>query len=457
MTRSHAALIIGWLALGPGTLLFPENADAIPGTTASLIDAPRSGSESLPPAEQAPGDPPPPVARVEIAPAAAAQDVAAADTRIPCLHTLSSNPLHENNTEDALCSDVIELHQPLSVQFGRRLAIGSGILGKTDGIRVDYRLRSGMTLQGVAGYPVLSSKDEFNTTRRMFGLSADTGTIARDWNLNAYAMGETDNAQLDNRAVGGILRYLRPKRSLLVFMDYDTNRDAMNAITASGAWKLPGKTTLSATIDVNNNAIHKRQKEHLQHSMAATDGWTWVLPDDRIKHYTSQQQREVTTRGLSLSHTFSQRLKLSGDFAMLDIFENSLPENTASPSKLPSEYFYHLKLTGKDLFIPGNSNKLDIRHSITESSRTSTASIDTRYAINRLWNVIPRLRTEHSDNYSEKPDKWVATPAVKMEYRWKQAYGFEIEAGGKWSNQALSAASTGRSSYFLNLGYQAKF
>ena len=427
--------MIGWLAFVPGALLLSSNAGAIPGTPGQLIVNSEPAADFQPPGEQATSDAPTALQLIDGEPAAT-----------PALPDLVSLP-----------EDTIDRQQDFSIQFGRRLAVDSGILGKTDGIRVDYRLNSGLTLRGVAGYPVISSKDDFNTARQVFGFSADSGTFARVWNLNAYLVDEQDNAQLDDRAIGGTLRYQRPKRSLLVSLDYDANQDTLNAITASGAWKLPGRITLSATFDIHNRAIHKRRKKHLQHSMAATDGWNWILPDDRIRHYTSTQRQEVTTHGLSLSHAFSQRFKLSGDVAMLDISNNSLPGNATPSEALPNEYFYHLKLTGKDLLISGNSNKLDIRHRVTGSSRISTASIDTRYVINRLWNISPRLRTELRDNNTDKPAEWVASPTVKMEYRWKKAYGFQIEAGGKWSSQAVSAEDTSHSTYLLSLGYQANF
>jgi hypothetical protein len=427
--------MIGWLVLAPGALLLSGNTGAIPGLPGQLIVNSEPEVDIQPPGKQATIDAPLPVELIGGEPAAT-----------PELPDLANLP-----------KDAIDRQHAFSIQFGRRLAVDSGILGKTDGVRIDYRLNSGLTLRGVAGYPVVSSKDEFNTTRQMFGFTADTGTFARAWNLSGYLIDEQDNAQLDNRVIGGTLRYRRAKRSFLVFLDYNANQDTLSAITASGAWKLPGRTTLSATFDVRNIAMRAGQKNHLKHSMAPIEGWNWILPGDRIKHHTSQQTREVTTSGLSLSHAFSKRLKLSGDVAMLDISNNGVSGNATSPEALPNEYFYHLKLTGKDLLIAGNSNKLDIRHRVNSSSRISTASIDTRYVINRRWKFSPRLHTELRDNATGSSAEWVTSPMVKMEYRWKDAYGFQIETGGKWSNQAIFASDTRNSIYFMKLGYQANF
>ncbi|MDT8386772.1 MAG: hypothetical protein RQ736_04620 [Thiogranum sp.] len=352
------------------------------------------------------------------------------------------------------CSGDGEMQRSLAFQLGRRVGVSSGILGEADGIRVDYRLAGGLTIRGVAGFQAASDDHTLNTDRQMLGFTAETGTFANAWNLNAYLLDEQDSSRLDHTVIGGTLRYLRPKRSLLVFLDYDVNKDVINAVTAAGAFKLPGDMTLGATYDVRNARVQSRQKKHLQHSMAAAEGWSWILPDDRIGHYASQNSGEIITRGLSLSRTFSQRFSLSGEMTMLDLADAGYE---SSPAELPSEYFYRLKMTGKNLLIGGNTNRLDVRHRITDAARISTASLDTRYPISRLWSLSPRVHTEHRVTTLGRSAEWVTSPAVKMEYRWKDVYGFQIEAGGKWSHQADSAAENGRSSYFLGLGYQANF
>ncbi len=368
------------------------------------------------------------------------------DFAIPCLLG--------GDRGETQCSGAAEIQRTLAVQLGRRLGVSSGILGEADGIRVDYKLTGGLTIRGVAGFQAASGDHTLNTDHQMLGFTAETGTFANAWNLNAYLLDEQDSSRLDRTVIGATLRYLRPKRSLLVFLDYDVNQDVVNSVTAAGAFKLPGDMTLGATYDVRNARVQARQKKHLQHSMAAAEGWSWILPDDRIGHYASQNSGEIITRGLSLSRTFSRGFNLSGDVTMLDLSD---ADYLSSSADLPSEYFYRLKMTGKDLLISGNTNRLDVRHRITDATRISTASIDTRYPISRLWSFSPRLHTEHRENTLDRSAEWVTSPALKMEYRWKDVYGFQIEAGGKWSHQADSAADNGRSSYYLGLGYQATF
>jgi hypothetical protein len=471
MERSALALIFCWMAVAPGTLLFPAPAAAIPASRSPLV----AGTEPVPdfsgvasttdtdgppstPADQAGSE------TADTAPAADPHPNAAeasatrntlADSAIPCLSSFVDEEPSDHGLEDSPCDGPSD-DQRFSVRFGERIGPGSGILGEFDGIRVDYRLGGALTLNGIAGYPVLSTQDKFNAARQIFGVSAATGKFARSWDLNSYVLERQDNGQVTSREVGGALRYLRAKRSLLVFLDYDAADHSLGAIMASGALKLPYRTTISATLDVRNNPIHKRQQRYLQQSMATTEGWTWDLPTDRITHFTKDLSEEVTTLAVGVSHAFSDRLKLSGSVARLDASRDAGADNSSAAAR-PSEYFYHLKLNGRNLMFPGDSNLLDLSHRITESSRTSSASLDTRYTINRRWNVSPRLRTDYRDKPLDKSVKWVTSPSVKMEYHWRELYGFKIEAGGEWLSEQVSDADKNRTSYFVNLGYKARF
>jgi hypothetical protein len=470
MGANPVSVMIGMLALGSGTLLFSAGADAIAGRP-----GPQSASRETatdPPVSNQPAEVSEKSAidqtdrtvkssvltsELEIIPSGPTE---LQDTEpqlsIPCLHGFRNEIPLDDNTGESSCVAPAVGQQRLSIQFGSRIGARS-MLGEFDGIQVDYRLTGGLTLNGVAGYPVVSSKDKFNATRQMFGINAVTGKIARAWDLNSYLIEQQDNGQVTSRSVGGAVRYLQPRRSMLVFLDYDVFGNSLGSFMTSGAWKLPYRTTLSATLDFRNGPIRKQQRKYLQQTMAGSDGWYWILPDKRIKHFTKNRSNEVATLALGLSHTFSQRFKLSGDVAMMDISNAATSAVATTAATRLSEYFYHLKLSGTDMMIPGDKNILDLHHRVTDSSRLSSAFIDTKYAINRFWNISPRLRADYRNNIPEDSVQWATSPSLKMEYRWRKEYGLDIQAGGEWSAIEDPGGYETRSSYFMSLGYKAKF
>jgi hypothetical protein len=370
-----------------------------------------------------------------------------------CRQNIAGEEYTENIPSGTSCTSATDSQRPFSIQFGRRIGTRKDILGEFDGVRVDYRMGDAMNLNGIAGYPVLSADDVFNPDRQVFGVSATTDQLARTWVLNSYLVEQQENGQVTGRSMGGALHYMRPGRSALVYLDYDPASSSVGTLMASGAVKLPFNTTVGATLDLQSRPVPGLQQKYLTQSMTVMDGWDWILPDDRLAYHTGGGSGEVELLAVDISYALSRRIKLRGDLVMLDITHEA-DTATAAESR---EYFYHLKLTGSDLMIPGDRNKLDLRHSVTEAGQTYTASIDNKYTIKRFWNLISRLRADYHSPADDSSSRWAASPTVKMEYRPNKQFGFHIEAGGNVSSGEESAAADSRASCFVSLGYQVKF
>jgi len=237
---------------------------------------------------------------------------------------------------------------------------------------------------------------------------------------------------------------------MLVLFDYDLADRAQDSFMASGALRLPFSTTVTATLDRRSKPMRKQQKSYVEQTMSLTDGWDLSLPVDRITYFTQELSEDVTTLTVGLTYRFFNVLQLSGSAAQLAIDDDG-------NSAISDEYFYHLQFSGDNFIINGNRNTLDLSHRITGPTRTSTASIDTRYAINRYWNLSSRLRTDSSNNVQDRSVKWVAAPSVSLQYRWRDLFGMKIEAGGEWLKQEFDNREDSESSYFIKLGYSANF
>ena len=382
-----------------------------------------------------------------------ARQVGTAFSNSACQQDIADRAYAENVPAGSSCIAATGSRQPFSIQLGRQIGNRNDILGEFDGVRVDYHPGDALTLKGIAGYPVPESGAAFNTTRQVFGVSATTGHLAQSWDLSSYLVEQLENGQRVGKSMGGASRYLEPGRSMLVYLDYDPDSGSLGALMASGAVKLPFKTILGATFGLQSRPIPVEQEQYLAQSMTAIDGWNWIVPDDRVKYHAAGGASEVELLAVELSYALSPRIRLQGDLVRLDINNEAL----AATKEESGEYFYHLNVTGKGLIIPGDLNRLDLRHSVTESGRTYTASIDSKYMIRQSWNLISRLRADYNSPADDSSPGWAATPTVKMVYHPNEQTGFHIEAGGNYSNGATITAGDSRASCFVSLGYQAKF
>jgi hypothetical protein len=449
MKRNPAPLLAYVLAIGPGTLLFPAGADAIPDnpghTNVATVFTPdyRSNKPAADKEEN--------ISTAKSLPEQGkpffASDVCRQDT--------VSIASVERSPKGKPCVDAPHAQQHFSVQLGRRIDTSDYILGEFGGLRVDYRLSNRLKLNGIAGYPAFASRGKLNYNQQVFGVSVSADQTGRAWGFNGYLIERLENGQTNGKSTGGVIHRLQSKRSLLTYLDYDLTDHSLGTLMATGAWRLPFKTTISATLDRRNRPIRGNQQKYLQQSMKVTEGWNWILPTDRLAHYTVGGYSDVSTLAVGLSHPLSQRIKLSGDVAVLD----PVNESDAAPvtTAYPSEYLYHLQLAGKDLLMAGDRNRLDLRYRVTEADQISTAAFDTKLAINKSLNIMPKLRADYRRTVLEGSSGWVASPTVKIVYRQTRQSSFKVEAGGEWSSGMEAIADDTRSSYFVSLGYQAKF
>jgi hypothetical protein len=447
MKHSPVTLLVCVLALGPGIALFPAESWANTGNQGPSIAGTGSssgihtGNPALAHVQETDLDGVP------------AQQGDIAFRNPACQQDIAGDEYADTLSAGRSCINTSDTQQQFSIQLGRRIGTRSEILGEFDGIRVGYRVAEGLVLNGIAGYPVLEAADVFNPARQVFGISATTDHAANTWELNGYLAEQQENGGVVGRSMGGAIRYLQPGRSMLIYLDYDPAEKSTGTLMASGALKLPFKTTLSATLDLQNRPIPELQQKYLTQSMTVMDGWDWILPTERLALHTAGGSNDVGILAVDLSYALSKRIKLRGDVVLLDV-TNDMDTATKGES---SEYYYHLKITGKDLMVPGDHSKLDLRHSVTETGRSYTATFDTRYAIKRFWNLISQLRADYHSPADEGSARWVASPNVKMEYRPNKQFGFQIEAGGSVSNGADVTVNDSRTSYFVSLGYQMKF
>jgi hypothetical protein len=449
MKRNPVLLLAYVLAVGPGTLLFPVVAGAIPDN-----QSPLNVATELTPDYRASN---PAVITEENT--RTNENPVRQDGLSFASHICPQDPggitPAQYRPKNKSCVDPSDTQQRFSVQLGRSIGTSGVILGEFDGVRVDYRLSDKLKLNGIAGYPVLAARDTFNSNRQVFGISVETNLLRRKWDLNGYLIEQRENGQTNGKSMGGIISHLQSRRSLLVYLDYDVTSNKVGTLMASGAWRLPFKTTISAALDRSNRPIPGNQQKFLQQSMTVMKGWDWILPTNRQAHYTGDGCCDVSTLAFGLSHELSQRIRLSGDVAVLGTTDDV---DTATETTFrSSEYSYHMKLSGKDLLLPGDRNMLDLRYSVTEADRTSGASLDTKYAINRFWNIRPKLRADYHRPVLENSPRWITSPTVKMEYQKSKQSGFNVEAGGKWVSGVNATADDSRSFYFVSLGYEAKF
>lgn len=384
-------------------------------------------------------------------------DNADASLNAPCLRSDTSANGLALDFKDGLCEKPSQSKRRPGLRIGRRMRTRNSMLGDFDGVMVDYGLGNFM-VDGIAGFPAASGKDEINPQKQLFGFSAASGKFARDWDMSGYYMDLSAIGQDNNRsALGGTLRYTHADRSLLISADYDLLKHTLSRLMLSSAWKLLPTSTLSTTIDIQQSYLPTPQKKYLQQTIAMTEGWKWGLPLERIDLLSTDASVDVAAFSLSLSHALSHKIKLDSDIAILNVSkEEDSPDLATSLSKC-NEYYFNLKLTGKSLLLPGDSSTVTLRHNVSETSRLSSSLLDGSYELSRQWHLAPTLKIDYRDDLADHTTQWTATPAVNVEYRLRKQTKIKFKASGEWRRTQDLADEEYHSSYVISLGYRTDF
>jgi len=362
--------------------------------------------------------------------------------------------------ESSVSSLYIDAHHKgygMSMRLGRQSRNTGGVLGRFDGLLLGYQLTDWLTINGVAGYPVLSTRDQVDTDKTLYGVSADLGTFANAWDFNVFIIEQQVDNIVDRRAVGGEVRYFDPTKSLLSFVDYDISYDSLNTLIFLGTWTLPDRTTLNATIDYRNSPILTTTNALQGQTVRTIDNLLDSLSEDEIRALAEDRTAENTTVTLGASHPFSERIQLSGDVTVSNL---SGTDGSGGVEPIPgtgNEYFYNLQLIGNSLIKTGDIGIVGLRYSDTSTSSIYSFSLNTRYPVNRVWRINPRVRVDYRENDRDKSTQWIGSPSLRMDYRWRKRYRFEVEGGGEWSTRELTDDNEDSSSYFFSLGYRADF
>ena len=378
-------------------------------------------------------------------------------SNLPCLEGVNEAVIDSNPDTQAVCENIVDINQSLATKFGHIRGDNARLTGNFDGFDMLYQLNDTVSMKGFAGYPNLTSTQDFDPKGYFYGFNTQYRNFEKTWELNSYYIDHHNDLAVADKIFGTAIHYVQPEYSFLLLLDYDLDDKTYAGFSSSGAWKFRQNTTLSTTLDIRNQPIKKRQQTYLRSIMTETDGWSWILPDDRIKQLSKKYASPITSMAFSVFHMISQNLQINGSCSVLSI--PSIEKHHDNPTSNPiiNEYYYRLKLSANNWIIPGTKNKFDLGHKITDSLRKTTAAIDARYPLTRFWNIQPKIYTERLDNVVEDSVSITTSSTLTMAYNEGHDIGLQIRAGGKWWSSRQANKRDDSFSYYVSLDYRATF
>lgn len=345
-----------------------------------------------------------------------------------------------------------------SGRFGRQSQSSGGVLGRFDGAQLGYQVTPIARVNVVTGFPVeINSLDQISTDKKLYGTSVDVGTFANGVDVNTFFINQTVAGLTDRQAVGSELRYSQANRSLFALLDYDIYFNALNTFFVFGNWIFPDKTSINVTLDFRKSPILTTSNALQGQTVGSVSGLLGLYTKDEVKQLAKDRTADSRTYTVGVTRPINRMLQVSGDITMTSLSGTPASGGVLAIDGTGNDLFYSLQLIGLSLIKQGDLAILGVRYSDTSAARTTTFSLNTRYPVNDAWHVNPRLRVDWRTFTRDNSKQWTVEPSIRLNYRFRRHYQFEVEGGTDWSARDLTSGTENSSGYYVSLGYRADF
>ena len=342
-------------------------------------------------------------------------------------------------------------------RIGRQTSTADGIFGTFDGAMLQYQLLPGWTVRGTAGSPVLNAQDDLETRRRFETLALDYGPELAHWNSSVYVTQETLDGLKDRQAVGTQWQYFVPGRSVVGYVDYDTQYRSLNAAVLLGTLQLPDRWLLTVDLERRNAPLLTTEN--------ALIGQVGIGSLIQLKQtYSTQQIQQLAQDRTPLlsSYIVSATKQLGERFqVMFDVFVTQESTTPASggvesiPGTQGNDISYQVQFFGTALFSNADFHQLVLRYDHLATADATGVDYIARYPLVGAWRIGPRILVQRVVN-DAGPIQYVYSPYAHIDWQ-RNGRMVEIEAGTELGRnpQVLEIGNTTR--LFVSIGYRVNF
>ncbi|MBW9271306.1 MAG: hypothetical protein K1566_16835 [Candidatus Thiodiazotropha sp. (ex. Lucinisca nassula)] len=361
--------------------------------------------------------------------------------------------------------DVEHLDSRTSAKFGRQRLRSSGILNRFDGLVLGYELTPDINIRASAGLPVERSRDTFLHDHKQFaGISGDFSSIFENWDASLFIVEQRVDGLVDRRAVGGEVRYYDPQKSLFSLVDYDIFHKELGIFMLQTNLRLENKTSLYLNLDyrtspilMTSNALSGQSDPDSFLPIESIEELQDFYSDDEIYDLALDRTAKSSSISLGVTHPFSDSLQLSGDFTASKTGETPASGGVLATEATDTEFFYSFQVIKNDLLKQGDIGVFTLRYSDSDTSDTYRVGVSSRYPITNAWRVNPRLDVSYRENKENDGTRFTVSPFLRMDYRLRKDFTFELEGGMNWFEEDDGTEVTNFTDFFFYAGYRWDF
>jgi len=344
----------------------------------------------------------------------------------------------------------------LSGRLGRQSKHTGGVLGTFDGLWLGWQALPDLRLNLMTGYPVQSTRESFSTERQFVSLSANWRGWVEGLEISPFLITQTYDGLGDRQAIGGELRWYAPGRTVVGMLDYDIDYDALNMALLLGTFQLPGRWTVTGTLDHRNSPFLTTRNALAGQPVQSLAELLTLFGESGVRALAEDRTAEADTVSLGVSRPLDERFQWSIDLTGTEF--SGMPASGGVP-EIPGtgiDLSLGAQLIATSLIRAGDMTIIGLRRYDGSTSSVTSLSASARFPVRGGLRLSPRLRLDQREFDTDGSTQLLISPSLRLDWTWKRTT-VEFEAGGELANRDRPLDTEKTNRYWLSLGYRVGF
>ena len=344
----------------------------------------------------------------------------------------------------------------VDLRVGRQSQQSNGVLGRYDGVQLQYTVNSWLKVGALGGYAVDYSQNAFSSDRPLYGVNARVSTFGGALELAPFYIEQQANGLLDRRAVGMETRFYRDNVSAFSLVDYDTYHQALNTSYMMLNWRFDGGLSTYATFDHRRSPYITTENALIGQGVNSLGGLENTYDSQQIQQLADDRTATLTLASIGFDKDVTSRFQVGSDVSYSDYSSTQTSGNVeGTPSR--QDYYYTLRFRLDEAFGAQTYTAWYLRYADSPDSRTSSIYWNNRFTFWQRWEFYPRFRVDYTQMTDTNQTQWFFEPSLRLDFRPKQNLYFELETGYDRTQRDMPVQSLDVVGYYVRIGYRSLF
>jgi hypothetical protein len=343
-------------------------------------------------------------------------------------------------------------------KIGRQTRNSGGVLGRFDGVHLAHDINPYFTINGVFGYPVVSSRQmRMDSDRKFYSVSTDFGTSDDKLDFTTFFIEQENQGITDRQSIGGEVRYFDPQKSFFNLIDYDIMFKELNIFMFNGYWNFSPKTTFNFILDYRMSPLLTTNNAIQGQFVGDISDLFGIYTDDELKQLAKDRSAVSKAMTFGITRELKEDVQLTGEVTLSELEGTETSGGVEGMSGTGIDAAYLIQTIFSNAFVENDVVITGFRYADIQSSDIYSFDVNCRFPYKKKLRLIPRLRFDYRDSKSGTNDRITLRSSLRFDYKIQEWMRLDVESGVQWMDYKNSSISQRSTELFLSAALHIYF